>query len=356
MSTTLTTSPAAPETAAPVVVVRRSWKAPISFAVFSVIAIVVFGFFGESGEESSFGLSLPGDRFELDAVSVPSRATGFMLGLVCLGLTFWAYWLVSRYRKVPVWLSALFGVVFMLGFLVWAIAGNEISLVGLLKGSLFLAVPLIFGSLSGVLCERSGVINIAIEGQLLAGAFLSAVMASLTGNVWVGLVAAPIAGLMVSWLLAVFDIKYVVDQIILGVVINVLVIGLTSFLYSRVLAPNADTWNSPPIFQPVKIPLLGDIPVIGPVLFDQNVVVYLMYVIVVVVHLALFRTKWGLRVRAVGEHPTAADTVGIRVNSVRFRNVLLGGLVMQGLWIVIGASLARRSFAIAIKRYSAVGG
>jgi general nucleoside transport system permease protein len=327
MSTTRTAEPAPAEAAAPATVTRRDWKVPITLGVLALIAVVVFGLFGSAGHTSTFGLSQESDRIQLPDVALPSEPAGLLIGLICVGLAAWSYVLVSRNRSVPVLLLALFGLFFVVGFLVWAISGEQISLVGLLKGSLFLAVPLIFGSLSGILCERAGVINIAIEGQLLAGAFLSAVLGSLTGNIWIGLIAAPIAGLLVSWLLAVFAIKYFVDQVILGVVINVLVIGLTSFLHSQVLSPNADTWNSPPIFQPIKIPVLGDIPVIGPVLFDQNIVVYLMYLIVAWVHIALFRTRWGLRVRSVGEHPKAADTVGVKVNSVRFRNVLLGGLV-----------------------------
>ncbi|MBO0884386.1 MAG: ABC transporter permease, partial [Mycobacterium sp.] len=141
------------------------------------------------------------------------------------------------------------------------------------------------------------------------------------------LIVSPLAGILFAWLLAVFTIRYVVNQIIVGVVLNVLVYGLTDFLYGRLLNPYADTLNSPPTFQPISIPLLSDIPVLGPVLFDQTIVVYLMYVLVALVHVMLFHSKWGLRVRAVGEHPDAADTAGINVNSVRFRQVLLGGAV-----------------------------
>ena len=108
---------------------------------------------------------------------------------------------------------------------------------------------------------------------------------------------------------------------ILGVVLNVLAVGLTSFPVRACAGP--ETWNSPPTFSPIAIPVLSDIPIIGPILFNQNIVVYLMYVIVIVINIALFRTHF--RVRAVGEHPQAADTVGIKVNLVRFRNVLLGG-------------------------------
>ena len=158
----------------------------------------------------------------------------------------------------------------MMSFLTWAASGKSIPLTGLLQGSLLLSVPLIFGALSGVLCERAGVVNIAIEGQLLAGAFLSAVVGSLTDSLLAGLIAAVVAGLLVGWILAVFTVTYFVDQVIVGVVLNILVLGLTSFFYSSVLDKEAETWNSPPVFQPIAIPILSDIPIIGPIFFDQS--------------------------------------------------------------------------------------
>ena len=203
-------------------------------------------------------------------------------------------------------------------------------MIGLLVGSLSLAVPLIFGALGGVLCERAGVVNIAIEGQLLAGAFAGGGRRvdrqPATGQQWLaltaGAIAAMVAGMLVSLLLAVFGIKYIVDQVIVGVVLNVLVVGLTSFLYCEVLSPNEAVLNTPPILDRLPIPMLSEIPIIGPVFFKQTIIVYLMYVAIAVVWFALYHTRWGLRVRAVGEHPQAADTVGINVNRTRFWNVI----------------------------------
>ena len=198
-------------------------------------------------------------------------------------------------------------------------------MIGLLAGALALAVPLVFGALGGVLGERVGVVNIAIDGQLLAGAFAAALVGSLLGSAWAGLIGAMLAGALVGLVLGVFAISYFVDQVIVGVVLNVLIIGLTSFMFSQVLAPNAATLNSPPRLGPVSVPLLGEIPVIGPILFRQSVVVYLLYVAVAVVTWSLYRTRWGLRVRAVGEHPQAADTVGINVLRTRYRTLLIAG-------------------------------
>jgi simple sugar transport system permease protein len=193
--------------------------------------------------------------------------------------------------------------------------------------------------MAGVLSERSGVINIAIEGQLLAGAFMSGVIASLTQNTWAGLLIAPFAGMAIAWLLAVFAIKYGIDQVVLGFVLNVLVIGLTGFLYKKLLIPYQSTWNAGGTFAPIEIPILAKIPVIGPIFFAQSIIVYLMYVVVIVIHIALFKSKWGLRTRSVGEHPTAAESVGIDVNRVRFRNVLIAGAVagLGGAFFTLGA-------------------
>lgn len=318
----------------------RSWKAPISFTFFGLVALTVFGLTAPPGETSTFRISTATDFVQLEPFALPSRLVGVMLGVLCLLIAAYAARLVQQYEKVPVWLSVTFGLAWVMAFLTWAVAGAQISLTSLLQGALALSVPLIFGALCGLLCERAGVINIAIEGQLLGGAFLSGVVASLTSSVWVGLIAAPIAGILVAYVLAVFTIKYFVNQIIVGVVLNVLVIGLTNFLFSRLLSPDPATWNSPGRFLRLKIPVLGDIPLIGPVLFDQTVIVYFMYVIVIAVHIALFRSRWGLRVRAVGEHPEAADTAGIQVNRVRFRNVLIGGAVagFGGAYFTLGLS------------------
>jgi len=235
--------------------------------------------------------------------------------------------------------SVIFGLGSIMAFLSWAAAGKFIPLTGMLQAAVLLAVPLIFGSMAGLLCEKSGVINIAIEGQLLFAAFISAVVASLSQNLLWGLISAPIAGTAVSWILAYFSIRFQVDQVILGFVINVLVLGLTNFFYTVLLVPYESTWNAAGSFSAIPIPVLSKIPIIGPILFNQTIIVYLMYVIVTVIQIALFKSKWGLRTRAVGELPIAADSVGIDVNKLRFRNVMIAGAVagIGGAVFTIGA-------------------
>jgi simple sugar transport system permease protein len=200
------------------------------------------------------------------------------------------------------------------------------------------SIPLVLGALCGCMSERSGVINIAIEGQLLMGAFTGAIVASAVGSLWLGLISGSLAAGLLGLLLAVFAITFFVDQIILGVVLNVLALGLTGFLYDRLMVPNPDL-NAGSTFNTIKIPVLGDIPIIGPIFFNSTIFLYITYALIIVIQIGLFRTRWGLRVRAVGEHPTAADTVGIKVLWTRYRNVILGGMVagIGGAYLTIGS-------------------
>ncbi|MDF2573451.1 MAG: transporter permease [Agromyces sp.] len=321
--------------------VVTSWKAPIALGVFTILLLALAVFAPRSGD-TTYRLSLPNDVIQLPELVVPTMPALWTVVVLLALATAYSAFLVSAKRRVPFWLIVVFAILFVFGFLTWAGAGASLPMIGLLFGSLSLAVPLIFGSLAGVIGERAGVVNIAIEGQLLAGAFTAAIVASVTGQPLLGLVAAMVAGMLVGMVLAAFAIKYFVDQVIVGVVLNVLVVGLTSFFFSQVLAPNAAALNTPPRFDRLPIPVLSEIPIIGPVLFRQTLVVYLMYIAVALVWFGLFKTRWGLRVRAVGEHPQAADTVGINVNRTRFWNVALAGAIagLGGTFFTIGSGIA----------------
>jgi ABC-type uncharacterized transport system permease subunit len=320
-----------------------SWRAPIAYTVIGLLSLVFFALLPSGGQQTTFRLSTTGDFFQIAPVTVSSTGAALLLSILALLLAGLSFWAARDRRKVGIWLPIVFGVLVVFAFLAWAGAGKSaIPLTGLLQGSLFLAVPLVFGALSGVLCERVGIINIAIEGQLLAGAFLAAVVASLTSSAYAGLIAAPIAGALVGVLLVLFSVKYWVNQIIVGVVLNVLVVGVTSYLYSTVLTADPGTWNTRTPLPVLEIPVLSQIPVIGPVLFRQTLLVYIMYAVVVLLQIFLFRSRWGLRLRAVGEHPKAADTVGIKVNATRVRNTILGGAVagLGGAFFTVAAGLA----------------
>jgi simple sugar transport system permease protein len=225
------------------------------------------------------------------------------------------------------WLSLIFGLLGVAALLAWLAAGNVVPVSFILSHAVVLAVPIILGALGGVISERVGVVNIAIEGQLLTGAFVASVVGSITDNLWLGAAAAAIASAILSMALASLAIKYLVDQIIIGVLINLLVIGVTNFLYSQWLANDGQNVNYPGTFDIVSIPFLSEIPIIGQALFANRVTVYLCFVLVPLVWFMLFRTKLGLRARAVGEHPLAADTVGINVARTRFWWVTAGGAI-----------------------------
>ncbi|PCN49383.1 ABC transporter permease [Curtobacterium sp. 'Ferrero'] len=320
------TAPAAAPLATAGVETTRSWKTAIGYGVFTVIAILLFGVAHRPGT-ATFRLASKGDFFALPNLPLPATATGVVVIVLLALATVYAVVETRANRRVRLWVTALFAIVFVVGFLAWAVAGDSITIPGMLVGALGLSVPLVFGALGGVISERVGVVNIAIEGQFLAGAFTSALVASITGTPWAGLVGAVVAGTLVSFILAAFSIKYLVDQVIVGVVINAFISGLTGFLYSQVLSPNESTLNSGLRFAKIDIPLLHQIPVIGPIFFEQSIVVYLAYIAVAVVTFCLFKTRWGLRLRSVGEHPQAADTVGINVARTRFWNVSLAGAI-----------------------------
>jgi simple sugar transport system permease protein len=305
---------------------RGTKKLPIILGVMSALLAVILARSSHAGK-TTFQLATDTDFTQLPDVVVPSSATAWVMVVVCLALAAEAARRAFSGVRQPIWIPIAFASAWMVGFLSWAAADGRIRVVSLLGGAVALAIPLVFGALGGVLGERAGVVNIAIEGQLLFGAFAAAITASLTGSPWAGLVAAMVAGALIALVLGLFAITYFVDQVIVGVVLNVLVVGLTNFLFRQVLTPNAETLNSPERFSRLPIPVLGDIPLIGPILFRQTPLVYVLYLVVALVAYALYRTRWGLRVRAVGEHPKAADTVGIKVNRTRYRTILLAGAI-----------------------------
>jgi ABC-type uncharacterized transport system permease subunit len=310
----------------------------VSILLAGLICIFAWGV-GANPHDADFSLS-EGARIHIPDIVVPPDVAGLLLGSVVLLL---GVWQIARgfSRWAMRWVLAAVIACFIVAFLCWAGSANvgaPINLLGLLKNTIFLAVPLILGALSGILCERTAVINIAIEGQFLAGAFAGALGATMADSFGVGIIAAMFAGGLIGALLAVFAIRYQVNQIVLGVVINLFALGLTGYGYDAIMQPNPATYNDPGFLDPIKLPLLGDIPVIGPVLFDANFIVYIAYVLVILVDISLFRTRWGLRTRAVGEHPRAADTMGINVLRTRYRNVIMGGFVagLGGAYLTIG--------------------
>lgn len=317
---------------------KRRQSGIVTMAILLLIFTLIFYVTSSRVEPVVYSFYL-GDEWKLISEWKVGSKSGVMIFLILALIGVIISFIQFKNNKKITLGSLIFGFGSIMAFLSWAAAGKFIPLTGLLQAAVLLAVPLIFGSMAGLLCEKSGVINIAIEGQLLFAAFVSAVVASLAQNLIWGLISAPIAGALVSWILAYFSIRFQVDQVILGFVINVLVLGLTNFFYTVLLVPYESTWNAAGSFSAIPIPVLSKIPIIGPILFNQTIIVYLMYLIVTVIQIALFKSKWGLRTRAVGELPIAADSVGIDVNKLRFRNVLIAGAVagVGGAVFTIGA-------------------
>ncbi|SJM53842.1 ABC transporter permease [Agrococcus casei] len=306
-------------------VVVRKWRPAIALAALTVVAFVLTVGFG-TDESTTFSFAKGSDFFSIPAVALGVRVIGIVSTLVMAAITGIAVWRTLARKRVWGWLYVVFGAFFAVDFLTWAGSGSQFSFTDLMISTVALSVPLIFGALGGVISERAGIVNIAIEAQLLSGAFSGALVASITGNTYVGLLAAMVAGMLVSFVLAAFAIKYLVEQVIVGVVLNVLVVGLTGFFYSSVLSSSPEL-NNPDRLPAIALPLLSKIPVIGPTLFNQTIIVYAMYVAVVVITWAMFNSTWGLRLRSLGEHPLAADTVGIKVGRWRFWNVSLAGAI-----------------------------
>ena len=304
---------------------RIGFKAPITMASIGVFVIIFFGVLGREGE-TVFEISRRADLIQLPSISIGSSSLGWVSGILLLLIAGYSLSSSLKNRKTPLWVSVLYGAIGVIALLGWLAAGNQVPLTFIIGTSLVLAVPIVLGAMGGLMCERVGVTNIAIEAQLLAGAFMAAVVSSITDNFFLGLISAMIGGALVSLVLAVFAIKYLAQQIIVGVVLNVLVIGITSFLFQQWLTQDAENVNFPGTLDIIKIPFLSDIPVIGPVIFENRITVFVALIFVPTLYFILFKTKLGLRARAVGEHPLAADTVGINVGRTRFWWVIMGGM------------------------------
>ena len=319
--------------AVPRVEVKRSWKLP-GIYVAACVLLLVFAL--STRGDVTIRLNDKSQSYEIPDIVTAGAPIVWVLAAVTIAITAWTILATTRRMTYSTWARVggmvLVGLSTILGFLFYAGSDSTgaVTLTSTLVSTVAISTPLIFGSLSGVVSERVGVVNIAIEGDLLVGAFA-------------GVIAAPLAGAALGALLALFSVKCGVDQIIVGVVLNVLALGLTTFLYGTVMKETPGSLNTNQFsLSPIKIPGLAEIPVIGPVLFNQTILVYLMYAAVIALAFFLFRSRWGLRLRACGEHPRAADTVGINVGRTRTLNTILGSAFagLGGAFFTIGSGLA----------------
>lgn len=267
----------------------------------------------------------------LATLTLPTRVTLVLCSLTLLVTGGWCLRALptAHVQRVSLVLNVL---VLVLVIVVWASSGRRLEVLGLVAQSLRLATPIALGALAGIVCERCGVINIAIEGMMLSAACLGFTVALYAHSSWVGLLAAMGTGGSLAALHAILSLHWRVDQIISGTVLNILAVGLTGFVRRTVLLHNVR--EAPTVLPFLPLPLLSDLPVLGPLLFRHQPLVYSMVLLVTVVHVVLFHTPWGLRTRAVGEHPRAAETLGVSVLRVRYTNVICGGLIagLAGAW------------------------
>jgi ABC-type uncharacterized transport system permease subunit len=294
---------------------------------------VVFGFGSLSKARTSVTfqpVNLSAATWHVGTLTVPTQVTCVVLGLILLALG--AEVVVRRPLRGVMVRFGFAGVVFLFTLIVWA--GRTfgpsqplfINFTAILIGSAGVAMVLVYGTLSGVMCERSGVVNIAIEGQFIGGALVGTVLASTTHSFFIAAAGGAVIGGGLGWILAFLALRYMSDQIIVGVVLVTMMSGLSSYLNLQVLSPYPQ-YNLGNLAPNLAIPVLSKIPVLGPVFFNQSGFFYLMMLLVAAVSFGLFKTRWGLRVRAVGEHPQAASSVGINVIRVRYINVVLGGAI-----------------------------
>ena len=314
---------------------KKTKKSIIVGLCLIVLGSIIYIFLGLNIEGyATFRLSRPTDPFALPNLILPAHS---FIGISALLIAFFGGRIIIKAPKKFTLFIALSFFLAIAAFLVWATAGKSFSLTGMLQATVVRAVPIALAAMAGILCERVAVINIGIEGMLLAGAFAGALFGSIFGNFF-GLILAVLVGGFFGFILAALVVTFRVDQIIAGVAINIFVLGITSFLTSHLLKSNPEL-NDAPVFKSINLPILSDIPVLVTVLFKQNIFVYFSIFIVIISTYYLFKTAYGLRARAVGEHPKASETLGISVLKTRFHHVIMGGMIagFGGAWFTLGS-------------------
>ncbi len=309
--------------------------------VFILIGVLIWLLFArplEPGMVTKFGMTPGGMDATIGDLTIPATATLYFLSAMCIGLGLAQLIRKGGFKKTTNLILGLVAGFFVFGFLTYGAAGKSLNLAGLLNVSLSKAVPLTLGALSGILSERAGIINIAIEGMMLSAAMTSCIVASITDSLWLGVFVGVLTGAGYGGVLGVLSIKYKVNQIISGTAINIFSTGITSYISAKFMETYPQI-NQSGTFPNFELPLLSKIPFIGPILFNANMYVYAMYIFLIVLTVALFYTKWGLRLRSAGEHPKAADTLGINVIRTRYMGAILGAMMagFAGSYFTLGS-------------------
>jgi general nucleoside transport system permease protein len=321
---------------------KTTLRSRLAFGILLIVAglaiILLFGLNIKPGLVTTFGLTPLGDK---NVIPIPDLVLPVLPSIYALAIVafFVGGWQLARGIRSTGILAGVVAFCFVAAFLIWAARDNSMDLAGMMNTSLVRATPIALAALCGVVSERAAVVNIAIEGIMLVSALASVMVATLAHNLYAGLLAGILAGMFVAGIHAILVIQFKVDQIISGVAINIIGTGATSFISNRYMQVYAEKINNSGVFPNIPIPLLVKIPILGPVVFENNIIVYIMLILVVITFVLLFYTRWGLRTRAVGEHPKAADTLGINVYMMRYVNVILGGLIagIGGAYFTIGS-------------------
>jgi simple sugar transport system permease protein len=350
---------------------RRDIAIGVLFVVLALVIIVPLPM-GTAGLKSTFALTSQRGGVTIAApdLVLPTSIALYVLGLL---VAFAGGWQLAKGFKRTNLVIAFVAAVGIAAFLVWASRDKSINLTGMLVSSLVRATPIGLAALSGIWSERAGVVNIGIEGMMLGGAFASVVFASISGilvagvlsgshppsvvalvsalppfvvalvsalPLFVGVLAGVLAGVLMALLHAVLSIRFRVDQIVSGTGIIILALGLTSYLQRAVLNLYPELNQPGPAIAALPIPGVWKIPVIGPLLFNQSPIIYTMLILLTVTHIIMCYTRWGLRIRSVGEHPKAADTLGVNVFKIRYTSVLISGAVagLAGAYMAIGSA------------------
>jgi len=319
----------------------RSSQSLIAGGISLVIAVLLFIMgLNAAGGVSTFVLTSQRSGVTITApdLVLPTNISLFILAVFAAILG--VIQIVTGSKRISLFVG-LSAILLVFGFLIWATHGKSLNLTGMLVSSIIRATPIAFAALAGIYSERSGVVNIGIEGMMLIGAFVSVVVASITHNLFWGVISGVLAGMLMGALHAVLSIKYRVNQIISGAVLIILGLGITTYLTRLLLDVYPEQYNTPPSSIP-SLQFLGlwRIPVIGPIFFNQSSLIYILWILLIVTQILYFKTRWGLRTRSVGEHPKAADTLGINVFRTRYISVLISGAIggLAGTYISLGVA------------------
>lgn len=302
-------------------------------AFFAIVGLTLLVLYvpllaGDEGITTKLAIGASSKEVKAPLIELPTRPTMVIIG--CIYLFSGVLAVLRSHTRLASGLLWLCALLIFPALLVPAAAGKQTNVLTMLSETLRLATPIALGALAGIYAERSGVVNIGIEGMMLTGACFGFWFYILSGNIWLGVLGAVLVGGAIAMLHGLLSISFRTDQIISGTVINILAVGITGFIRRTYLMEA----GGKPLLPTIAIPGLSSLPLLGKELFTNKPIFYSTIALLFITQVVLFSTRWGLRARAVGENPRAADTVGINVFRTRYVAVLISGLIagLAGAW------------------------